>query len=81
MKKIFKVGDKVRVNPAIVRANDNIPPYIRLVNSIIRDSENHTPEVVGINPSSSKSIEIASWSGAAILGGAWVPESACRVVE
>ncbi len=77
----IKIGDKVKVNIAVVRANDNIPPYIRLVNSIIKDSDNRMPEIVGIDAGSTKSIEIASWSGAAIFKSTWIPESACSVVE
>ena len=76
----MKIGDKVKINMAIVRENDNISPYVRLVNSIIKDSEHRVPEIVGVNEHSTKSIEIASWSGAAIFKSAWVPEEACVVI-
>ncbi len=77
----MKIGDKVKVNISVVKQYDSIPPYIRLVNSIIKDSENGIPEVVGMNDTSSKSVEIASWEIAAIFKSAFIPIEACTVIK
>ncbi len=70
----IKIGERYKVNMGIVRKHDSMPPYIRLVNSIIKDGEG-TVEVVGIKEDI-RMAEIASWSMGALVKSAWVPVEA-----
>lgn len=72
----IKEGDLVKVDMAVVKRRDNMPPYIRLVQKTIRDAENGTPYVAYVKNGMA---EIRSWRGN-ILGDVSVPVEACTVV-
>ena len=77
----YSIGTKVKVNMAVIKEHDNTPPYISLVNSIIKDSECGYPEIVSLSHGSDKDIEIASWEMAALFKSAYIPHESCTVIS
>lgn len=73
MSEAIAVRNVIKIDMHIVEKYDNISPYIKLVKSIIRDSERRMPEIISIE---ADKVEIASWQGAAFICSAWIPKEA-----
>ena len=74
---VISMGDKVTVNMKVVKAHDNSPPYIKLINSIIKKA-NKTPMVISVN---NDYAEIASDKFDALMGTVRVPLKALTLVS
>lgn len=75
---VISMGDKVKINMKVVKASDNSPSYIKLVNDIIIRAKPDSPIVISVN---NDYAELASDKFDALLGTVRVPLRALSLAK
>ena len=76
----LKEGDKVKVNMQVVKSYDNVVPYIRLVNQVLRNGDPvGTAVIYEVDPNGFVYIDNGAVPG--LIGGARVPVDSVTVID